>query len=163
MLALSVTIYVIFANQINFHQFDLENKSEGQDGEKRDMHHSTATVCNISGEFLQNFSNSATQVYAKGNHTHSEREARQLYKNMQWSWQAFALSRKKDKASVAMLTCVLVVQQMKPQRIATRDVDVTKHLCSGNNLVLFSDVVHQEQLKPKRMQILFCPSVTGYK
>ena len=53
MSALSLTIYKIFANQIKFQKFDLENESQCQEGEKRDLRHSIGNVRFITGEFSE--------------------------------------------------------------------------------------------------------------
>ena len=46
-----VTIFEIFANQIKFQKFDLENEGEGQEVEKPDLCHSTGHVCCYIGDF----------------------------------------------------------------------------------------------------------------
>ena len=39
--AVSVAIYALFANQIKFQKFDLENEGHGQAEEKLDLHNSS--------------------------------------------------------------------------------------------------------------------------
>ena len=60
MFALSFTIYVIFANQIRWQQFELENKSQGRQGEKRHLHHSTGNLW----FYIADFSEFQLYIYA---------------------------------------------------------------------------------------------------
>ena len=61
MFAKSLTIYKIFANQINCQQFDLENEGQGHRRVRQDL-------CHLTGNdsiFFQNFCYPATHLYAK--------------------------------------------------------------------------------------------------
>ena len=44
MLAIDVTIYEMFAKEIKCQMLDLANEGQGQEGEKRDLHLSTANL-----------------------------------------------------------------------------------------------------------------------
>ena len=48
-----LTIYEIFANQIIFQKFHLENEDQGQEGEKLDLPNSTGYVRFYNGVFSE--------------------------------------------------------------------------------------------------------------
>ena len=64
MFSLSITVYEIFADLIKCQKFDLENEEQDQEGEKRNLHHSTGNVRFYINAF-QNFSYPATYFDAK--------------------------------------------------------------------------------------------------
>ena len=51
--------------------FDLENEGQNHGLEGQDLHRSTGTVRYYTGDYFQNFSYSATYIYAKSGHTHT--------------------------------------------------------------------------------------------
>ena len=51
----SISIYETFTNQIKCQNFELENKCQGQGGEKRDLRHSTRNVRFHIGDFFKEF------------------------------------------------------------------------------------------------------------
>ena len=70
MLALSIAVFEIIANQIKCQKFDLENEGQAQLEEKLDLRRSTGNCRFYLADFFQNFIQPATYVYARG-YTHS--------------------------------------------------------------------------------------------